>query len=85
MVEGVKFIGLGIPSLLFADDVILLALSNCDLHLTMGGFQLSVTHWGGEIISLGWHGNILMSPLKELLEVVGERNVWIFLLKLLPL
>ena len=34
----VKFGGLWIPSLLFADDVILLASSNSDLKLTLGLF-----------------------------------------------
>ena len=38
MAEGVKFSGLWIPSLLFADDVVLFDSSNSDLHLALGGF-----------------------------------------------
>ena len=38
MVEGVNFKGLQIPSLLFADMVVLLASTNSDLQLTLGGF-----------------------------------------------
>ena len=34
--EGVKFIGLWIPSLLFADDVVLLASLNSDRRLALG-------------------------------------------------
>ena len=40
MAEGVKFGGLGIPSLLFADDVVLLASSNTDLQLAFGWFAV---------------------------------------------
>ena len=36
MVEGVKFSGVRIPSLIFGDDVVLLASSNSDLQLTLG-------------------------------------------------
>ena len=37
-VEGVKFGGLWIGSLLFADDVVMLASSNRDLQLSLGRF-----------------------------------------------
>ena len=36
----------------------------------------------GEIISLGWLGNVLVSPPEELVEVGEERSVWISLLRL---
>ena len=38
MVEGVGLRGLRIPFLLFADDVVLLVLSNCYLQLLLGMF-----------------------------------------------
>ena len=38
--EGVGFGGLRIPSLLFADDVVLLSSSNSDLQLSLGGFAV---------------------------------------------
>ena len=38
VVEGVGFSDLWIPSLLFAEDVILLASSNSDLQLSLGRF-----------------------------------------------
>ncbi|KAK5601698.1 hypothetical protein CRENBAI_021922 [Crenichthys baileyi] len=40
-------------------------------------------HAGGTM-SLGWPGNALGSPLEELEEVSGERDVWVSLLSLLP-
>ena len=41
-VEGIRFSGLWILSLLFADDVVLLASSNSDLQLSLGRLQPSV-------------------------------------------
>ena len=38
VLEGVEFCDLQIPSLLFADDVVLLASSNSDLQLSLGRF-----------------------------------------------
>ena len=40
MAEGVKVGGLQIPSLLFTDDMVLLASSNRDLQLTLGQFAV---------------------------------------------
>lgn len=38
MADGDRFVGLGIPSLLFVDDVVLLASLNSDLKLALGWF-----------------------------------------------
>ena len=48
----VKFCGLRIPSLLFADDVVLFASSNSDSSLHWDSLQLSVKQWGWESATL---------------------------------
>ena len=57
--EGVRFSGLQILSLLFADDVILLASSNSDLQVALGGFAAQCEATGmktskSEAMVLSW-------------------------------
>ena len=54
--EGVKFSGLRIPSLLFADDMVLLASSNSVLQLILGSESLNMA-----ISSISGSG----SPVRE--------------------
>ena len=51
VVEGVRFGSLQIPSLLFADDVVLLASANNDLQLSQGMFGAKFEVAGTSIIT----------------------------------
>ena len=72
----VKFEGLWIPSLVFADDAVLLASSNSDLQLTLGRFAVECEATGiristskSETMVRNWRG--IDCPLeKELLAQV---------------
>ena len=59
--EGVRFSNLRIPSLLFADDVVLLASSNSDLLLSLGRFaakckaaRMRISTSNSEAMVLSW-------------------------------
>ena len=77
VVEGVKFGGLWITSLLFADDVVLLSSSNSDLKLALGWFAAEVKAAGMRISASksrvhGVHGS---HPEKGGLTTLGRGRV----------
>ena len=94
-VEGVRFGDLRIGSLLFADDLVLLASSARDLQLSLERFATEWarstgkrprrrprTCWRDYVSQLAWER--LGVPQEELVEVAEEREVWASLLRSLP-
>ncbi len=93
--EGVGFGDHAISSLLFADDVVVLATSDQDLQHALGrfaaeceavGMRISAsrprTRWRDYVSRLAWER--LGVPPEELEDVSREREVWASLLRLLP-
>ena len=80
MVEEVELSGLQILSLLFADEVVLLALLNSDLQLSLGRFAancepvgMRITNSKSETIILSWKMVDCLFPIEgELLPSVEE-------------
>ena len=71
-VEGVKFGGLWIPSLLFADYVVLLASSNSDLQPSLGRFAAEREMMGMTFSNSKSDGS---QPEKGGLSTPGQRQV----------
>ena len=61
--KGVKFIGLQIPSLLFADDMVLLASLNCDLQFVVAQFATECEVAGMRISTSKSEAMILSSTM----------------------